>query len=329
MSVKPCSSNSEHSHSADSTSASAVARPYLASRRLSSEPALTPIRIGTPAAEAACAISATLSSNALMFPGFTLTAAQPASIAAKTYLGWKWMSAITGICDLRAMSGRASASSWEGTATRTIWQPVAVSSAICWSVAFTSAVSVVVIDCTDTGAPPPTGTACLPLPTMICRETRRCASGRAATSGMPRLTVMVIALLKLERIEDVRGDQQRAETDEHEKEADAERYQLLHVDGPRIGPAEQPGEGGPGPFEDHDGELSAVERQERQQVEQADEYVHRRDHQQDERDLRRPTHPAGADHLTSSLADPDHAGDAAAVLGPIRREQLGDLAWQL
>src|SRR5436309_524700 len=123
MSVKPCSSNSEHSHSADSTSASAVARPYWASRRLSSEPALTPILIGTQAADAARAISATLSSNALMFPGFTRTAAQPASIAAKTYLGWKWMSAMTGICDLRAMSGSASASSCDGTATRTIWQP--------------------------------------------------------------------------------------------------------------------------------------------------------------------------------------------------------------
>ena len=48
MSRKPCSSNSEHSHSADSTSASGVALPYLASSRLSSEPALTPIRIGTP-----------------------------------------------------------------------------------------------------------------------------------------------------------------------------------------------------------------------------------------------------------------------------------------
>src|SRR3712207_6883949 len=40
------SSNSEHSHSADSTSASGVALPYLASSRLSSDPALTPIRIG-------------------------------------------------------------------------------------------------------------------------------------------------------------------------------------------------------------------------------------------------------------------------------------------
>ena len=93
-----------------------------------------------------------------MLPGLTRTAAQPASIAANTYLGWKWMSAITGICDFRAIAGSASTSSCDGTATRTIWQPDAVSSAICCSVALTSAVSVVVIDCTDTGAPPPTGT---------------------------------------------------------------------------------------------------------------------------------------------------------------------------
>ena len=49
----------------------------------------TPIRIGTLASIAAFAISPTLSSNFLMLPGFTRTAAQPASIAAKTYLGWK------------------------------------------------------------------------------------------------------------------------------------------------------------------------------------------------------------------------------------------------
>ena len=188
--MKPCSSNREHSHSADSTSASGVALPYLASSRLSREPAFTPMRIGTPASDAARAISPTLSSKALMLPGFTRTAAQPASMAANTYLGWKWMSAITGIWDLRAMSGSASASSCDGTATRTIWQPEAVSSAICCRVAFTSAVSVVVMDCTDTGAPPPTGTACLPRPTMICREFLRSASGAGGTAGRPRSTVM-------------------------------------------------------------------------------------------------------------------------------------------
>src|SRR5690349_14570897 len=125
-----------------------------------------------------------------MLPGFTRTAAQPASIAAKTYFGWKWMSAITGICDLRAIAGNASASSDEGTATRTIWQPDAVSSAICCSVAFTSAVNVVVIDCTDTGAPPPTGTG----PTMIWRDTRRGASSGAGAAGIPRFTTIGYSL---------------------------------------------------------------------------------------------------------------------------------------
>ncbi len=120
MSRKSCSSNSEHSHSADSTRASGVALPYFLSRRGSSEPALTPMRIGTPAAEAALAISPTLSSNFLMLPGFTRTAAHPASMAANTYFGWKWMSAITGIWDFFAIAGSASASSCDGTATRTI-----------------------------------------------------------------------------------------------------------------------------------------------------------------------------------------------------------------
>ncbi len=73
------------------------------------------------------------------------------------------MSAITGSWDFFAIAGSASTSSWDGTATRTIWQPAAVSSAICCSVELMSAVSVVVIDCTLTGAPPPTATG----PTMI------------------------------------------------------------------------------------------------------------------------------------------------------------------
>src|ERR1700685_1695654 len=65
------------------------------------------------------------------------------------------MSAITGICDFLAIAGSASASSCDGTATRTIWQPEAVSSAICCRGAFTSAVSVVHIYCPLNGAPPP------------------------------------------------------------------------------------------------------------------------------------------------------------------------------
>src|SRR5438067_9684428 len=112
-----------------------------------------------------------------MLPGFTRTPAQPASIAANTYLGWKWMSATTGMSDLRAIAGKASASSWLGTATRTTWQPDAVSSAICWRVALTSDVGVVVIDWTDTGASPPTATGWWGCRRRIVRDTRRGASG--------------------------------------------------------------------------------------------------------------------------------------------------------
>ena len=53
---------------------------------------------------------------------------------------------MTGICDFLAICASASASSCDGTATRTIWQPEAVSSAICCKVALTSDVSVVHID---------------------------------------------------------------------------------------------------------------------------------------------------------------------------------------
>ena len=136
------------------------------------------------------AISPTLSSNCLMLPGLTRTPAQPASIAAKTYRGWKWMSAITGIWDFLAIVASASASSWLGQATRTIWQPEAVSSAICCSVALMSAVTVVVIDCTETGASPPTGTGCVGWRSTICRVGRRAASGFGGGVGTPRAMVM-------------------------------------------------------------------------------------------------------------------------------------------
>lgn len=72
-------------------------------------------------------------------------------MAAITYFGLKWMSATTGICERLAMAGSASTSSWLGTATRTMSHPAAVSLAICCSVALTSAVSVLVMDCTEIG----------------------------------------------------------------------------------------------------------------------------------------------------------------------------------
>ena len=119
---------------------------------------MTPIRIGTPASEAALAISPTLSSNFLMLPGLTRTAAHPASIAAKTYFGWKWMSAITGIWRLlgdrrqrRHVVGRRhrhpdDLAAGGGQLGDLLQGGVDIGG------------EVVVIDCTDTGASPPTGT---------------------------------------------------------------------------------------------------------------------------------------------------------------------------
>src|SRR5450755_1836996 len=331
MSVKPCSSNSEHSHSADSTSASAVARPYLASSRLSREPAFTPILIGTWASAAARAISPTLSSNALMLPGLTRTAPHPASIAANTYLGWKWISAITGICDLRAICGKASASSCDGTATRTIWRPAAVSSAICCRVAFTSAVSVVVIDCTETGAPPPTGTACAPLPTMIWRDFRRGASGSGGSCGSPRSTVMYVnaSLDQMDRVDDIGHDQEQAESDQHREDPDTHRDQFLHVYQAGVGPAAQPGQPGPDPLVDDHGQVPAVHRQQRQQVEDSDEDIQRDDDGQDERDLRLPA-DLGRDDLACGVTGADHAADLArGGLRPVLREQVRQRRGQL
>jgi len=62
-------------------------------------------------------------------------------------------------------------------------QPAAVSSAICCSVAGTFAVSVLVIDCTEIGAPPPTGTG----PTMMRRDLRRGCNGLSLVATAPVL----------------------------------------------------------------------------------------------------------------------------------------------
>src|SRR5277367_2943033 len=56
------------------------------------------------------------------------------------------------------INGTAAAASGTFTVQRTISLPASASSSVCCSVVSTSAVSVLVIDCTTTGAPPPTVT---------------------------------------------------------------------------------------------------------------------------------------------------------------------------
>ena len=75
------------------------------------------------------------------------------------------MSAITGIGDSATIVRSASASCSRGTAQRTTSAPASATLRIWSIVAVRFAVSVLVIVCTTTGAPPPIGT----LPTKICR----------------------------------------------------------------------------------------------------------------------------------------------------------------
>src|SRR5215217_2437603 len=203
--------------------------------RLSSDPALTPMRIETPASLAARAIAPTWSSNLRMLPGLTRTAAQPASIAAKTYLGWKWMSAMTGMLECLAISGSASASSWLGQATRTMSQPAAVSSAICCSVVLTSDVRVVVIDCTEMGASPPTST----LPTLILRVLRRGASTGGGMAGSPR---SVMSSAQFHGVDDVGVDQDHTHQHKEATHGVRDRQHLGDVDVSGVRLAPEPGE---------------------------------------------------------------------------------------
>ena len=100
-----------------------------------------------------------------MLPGLIRTQCAPASSALIASVWLKWMSAITGIGDSATIVRSAATSCSRGTATRTMSAPASATRRIWSIVACRLAVSVFVIVCTATGAPPPMGTP----PTWICR----------------------------------------------------------------------------------------------------------------------------------------------------------------
>jgi hypothetical protein len=104
-----------------------------------------------------------------MLPGFKRKACTPASIAASASLYWKWMSATIGTGERGTIWARPIAASSSLHVQRTMSAPAAASAVDLRQVPSTSAVLVVVIDCTETGASPPTATA----PTISCRVDRR------------------------------------------------------------------------------------------------------------------------------------------------------------
>src|SRR5919106_263599 len=258
MSVKSSSSRMRTSSSADSTSASADGRPCFSRSERSSDPALTPMRMGTPRAFASAAISRTLSWY-LMFPGLMRRPWMPASNAIIAYRHWKWMSAITGIVACSAICWSAAASSRWGTATRTISQPAATRAAICCKVALTSAVFVVVMDWTRTGASPPTSTQ----PTRTFREVRRSVPMNPVYR--PRIRPPGRADL-LERVRQwpnhVEVEQRDEEQQQEGHDQGRDRQQAAHID-PALGEL----------LHADDGQMPAVQGRQRQQVQQADEDV--------------------------------------------------------
>ncbi len=168
---------------AAATSASTGLSRSSSCRCFGSEPELTPIRIGIPAAFARSATSATFS-RPPMFPGLSRMQWAPASIAFSASVWLKWMSAITGIGDWATIVRSAAASSSRGTATRTRSAPASATLRICSIVASRFAVSVFVIVWTATGAPPPIGTP----PTNIWRfdAMRKGYPGASQSVGLPR-----------------------------------------------------------------------------------------------------------------------------------------------
>src|SRR5829696_8248262 len=257
MSPKPTSSRMPTSNRADSTSASGVGPPCLARISFWRVPALTPTRMGMPRAWASVAISCTLSCF-LMLPGLMRTPAQPASMAAIAYFHWKWMSATTGMVDLAAIAGRAAASSVSGTATRTMSQPVAASSALCCRVPLMSAVLVMVIDWTLMGAPPPTGTR----PTLIRRERRRPTPAARSVSSSGKATRGSLSEGVGDGVGDVEPDQDHREHDQQAHDQGGHGHDLAQID---LAPGHH--------LPEHEGQVAGVNRRQRQEVEHAHDDV--------------------------------------------------------
>ncbi len=92
----------------------------------SSEPALTPIRIGSPRSFASRAT--TLMCSALrMLPGLSRSPWTPASIAASASLYWKWMSAMIGTGERGTICANPSAAASSLQVQRTMSHPAAAS----------------------------------------------------------------------------------------------------------------------------------------------------------------------------------------------------------
>ena len=181
---KSCSSKRLASQTALSTSASGVALPYFCSRRGSSEPAFTPMRMrdagGLRRLRDLADLVVELADVARVHAHRGAAGVDRGEDVVRLEVDVGDDRDLALLRDDRAAPRRRPGC---GTATRTMSHPDAVSSAICCRVALMFVVGVVVIDCTLTWASPPTST----LPTLIWRDLRRGAR-TSGTLGIPRFT---------------------------------------------------------------------------------------------------------------------------------------------
>ena len=131
--------------------------PYFCRCSRSMLPVLAPTRTGMPCARTQSATRRTAASPP-MLPGLMRILSAPFSTESTARSAEKWISATIGTGERPRSARIARASASSRTATRTISQPAAYNLPICSSVRATSDVGVVVMDCTRTGAPPPSAT---------------------------------------------------------------------------------------------------------------------------------------------------------------------------
>ena len=100
--------------------------PYFSYSDGSSEPPLTPMRIGSWRSRASAA-TALMCSGLRMLPGLSRSPWTPASIAASAMRYWWWMSAMIGIGERGTIWASPSAASSSLHVHRTMSQPAAAS----------------------------------------------------------------------------------------------------------------------------------------------------------------------------------------------------------
>src|SRR3954467_150176 len=153
-----------------------------------------------------------------MLPGLSRRQCTPASSAASANLYWWWMSATTGTGERGTIRASPSAASRSLQVQRTMLGPARHHAYLWASVPSTSAVFVIVIDCTDTGASPPTTTGLVGWARVIWRVFRR-----------SWVVVTIIGSLRDRRC-DVEVDRAHEQQEEHRHHEVGEWQELGDVD---------------------------------------------------------------------------------------------------